>query len=511
MLVLLCFRFPRGRTVVPVWFAACLQQGIVLPQIHRRHLHPRRTRQRRRLPQQRSHRLRAQQDLGCQQFLQGFGHHRFSLLSGQMQDPQVFLVRSARLIRQQRVIRLPEDHRRIQVLPIHVPRERPRLPHQPRNDVAIIDAVLVLAAQPLHALHPLARIPDLDVVGTDPRLNDFAPQPGRHRVRVVPHPDRAATAHFHTLTLQRLQPPLWQSMQMLDFLRKLRSPAAIAPVHDLPNETPILLDAGKLPAAAQQQRLFHRFLETPMSLFAIPVLMRLGRVDGFRHDPIMAQQRPVFVRVDLRVPVLVHRQAHAVGPMPLGHAAQCPKRVLQSFGQTREALRRAQRHVLPVRVRQHKVVHQVRERLPGNRHAQEFHVREIRCAQAARLVHLGKEYFPSRTMLATPLPHAPLQRPTHGIPVPLGIFPLQPFPQRLGLQGRLALQPFLQPRPDAGQRIRPGSPGARLSGLARQLPQLSIFPGRFAIHTALQRCLIQRRSLVQPPLQLFHLGVGDQW
>jgi hypothetical protein len=46
--------------------------------------------------------------------------------------------------------------------------------------VAVIDAVLVLAAQPLHRLHQPPGVPDLDLLRPDAHLDRLADEPCRH-------------------------------------------------------------------------------------------------------------------------------------------------------------------------------------------------------------------------------------------------------------------------------------------------------------------------------------------
>jgi hypothetical protein len=246
-----------------------------------------------------------------------------------------------------------------------------------------------------------------------------------------------------------------------------------------------------------------------MTLLAIAVLVPAVGVGRLGRRPVVPHERLVLRRVLLGMPFLVHCQRHAVRAMTLGHATHFPKRILDPLAQAGEALREAQRRVLPVRVGQHEVVQQVRKRLPLNGHPQALHVREVRGGQPARLMYLAEEQLLGRTVLGLPLVHPPLQCPPHGLPAPLGIFPLQPFPERLGLQARLPLQKLLHARPHGRQRIRPGPPAVRLPRLVGKLPQVPILPGRLAIHTALHRSALERRSLVQPLPQLLDLRVGD--
>jgi hypothetical protein len=57
----------------------------------------------------------------------------------------VLLIGTSRLLRHQRVVGTPIIQRRIKIFTILITREGARLPHQPINDVPIINGVLVLA------------------------------------------------------------------------------------------------------------------------------------------------------------------------------------------------------------------------------------------------------------------------------------------------------------------------------------------------------------------------------
>jgi hypothetical protein len=242
-------------------------------------------------------------------------------------------------------------------------------------------------------------------------------------------------------------------------------------------------------------------------LLAVPVLMGAGRVGGLGRDAVVPQQRLVLGRVLLGVAVVMHRHGHAVGAVPLGRPAQLPEGVLRPLTQAGEALGEAQGHVLPVRGGQHEVVDQVREGLPVDRHPQRVHVAEVGGAQTPRLVDLGEEHFLGGPVLGLPLPHPPLQGAARPLPVALGDFLLQPAQQGLGLQGRLALEQLLQPRPDVGERVGPGAPGARGAGLTGELPEVAVLAGGLAVHACLHRRLGQRCSVLQSLAEFLDLGV----
>jgi hypothetical protein len=122
-------------------------------------------------------------------------------------------------------------------------------------------------------------------------------------------------------------------------------------------------------------------------------------------------------------------------------------------------------------------------------------MREVRGAQPARLMHLGEEDFAVRPVLATPLPHAPLQGASALRPIAGGVLPLEPLQEGLGLESGLGLEQFLQSWPDVGQGIGTSPPGMWGGSLAGELLCVAILACGFAVHACLHRCERQRRSL----------------
>jgi hypothetical protein len=153
--------------------------------------------------------------------------------------------------------------------------------------MTIIDVVLLPATQPLHRLHPRAGIPDFDLLRPDPHLHGLADQPRRHGVGVVLDPDGAAATYLDPLALQRLQSPRWQGPQVAHFPEHRRGPRRVPAGDQLPHQLPVGLAAGEVPAATQEQGLLQRFLEAPVRLFAIPVLMGTRRVGRLRLHVIV--------------------------------------------------------------------------------------------------------------------------------------------------------------------------------------------------------------------------------
>jgi len=180
----------------------------------------------------------------------------------------------------------------------------------------VVDAMLRLATQPFHRLHLRTRVPHLDHLGAAARLHPLADQTRRHRVGVLLHLDRAALAHAHPLTLQRLQTTRRQRPQPRLLLLKLLPAARVPPSHQRTRELPVILAADEIPAATQQQLLRQRVLETPMALLTVAVLVAAVGVGGLRRHTVVTHQRLIPRRVLLEVAIVVNGQRHAIRSMP---------------------------------------------------------------------------------------------------------------------------------------------------------------------------------------------------
>ena len=472
------------------------QQAVVLVQVHRGDLHQRRSRRRRRLTEAGLDRQHADQLAPAQKFLQRLGHGLFALAAGQVQEVDVLLVGTPRLLDPQRVVGPPERRRRVEVLAVDVAGERPGLAHQPADHVPVVDVVLVLAAQPLQPQHHLLRVPHLDLVHADPRLDFLADQPRRHRVGVVLDADGAQAADPDAQPLQRLQPRRRQPPHARQLGDRPRRPADVAGRHQFAQPLLVGSPAGEVPAAPQAQRLVHGLLEVPVRRLGVPVLVAARRVGRLRRHAVMRHERLVVGRELLRVAVVVDGQRHPVRSVPPRHGPQRPHRVLPAGAQAGETLGEAHRHVLPVGVRQHKVIDQVLEGHALQGHLQVVHPGKVRGGQAARGVLLGEEHLLVRAVLRLPLADAPLQRAPHRGGILAGVRLLQPVPERLGHQARLGLQQGQQFGPDLGQGIATGPPRMRPPRLAGERASGPVLACRFTIHVGLQRCLPQRCSFL---------------
>jgi hypothetical protein len=298
-------------------------------------------------------------------------------------------------------------------------------------------------------------------------------------------------------------------MQRRQLYRQRLRTRCVATLRQLTQELLVLRSTREIPAPTQQQRLRDRLLETPMALFTIAVLMAARRVGRFALDAVVIEQPLIPRRELLRLAVRVDRQRQPIRAMMRRRPAQFPKRVLHPGAQVREILREAHHHVFPVRIRQHEMIQQMIEPLAGDGHLQTAHVREIRCPQSPRLMHLGKVDLLGGPMLRLPPPHAPLQGPTHRRRILLRVGALQPTQQRHRLQTGLAPQLLLQLRPNCGEGIFPRAPVVGLPCLAGQLTDVAVLPCTLAIHVRFHRCFGQRRSLMQPFPQFLHLCIAD--
>lgn len=439
---------------------------------------------------------------------QSFLHGGLALLRCQVQDLQIFPVCGGASLHQG-VVSHAKLARREQLLAIPIVRERSRLPHQPVDDVPIVDALLVPAAQTRLTLHQLLRVPHLDLFHVQAHLDALADQTARHRIRVAAHVDRAPAVHSRQHPLACLQPPGRQTPQHLHFLRQPLSSTGVELLHQFLQELGIGRSACEVPAATQHQRLVHCFLETPMPLFDVAVLVRMVRLDLLPAHPEMRQQRLVTLCELLLLGKIVHGRAHAVAAVTLRHATQLPQRVLQSLAQALETLRKADRRRFPVRVRQHEVIHQMIEALPRDGDVQRIHRREVGGAQPARFMDLAEEDFFRRPRGRPPAADVPLQGPQLTLGKATGMAPLQFLEDGLGLKARIDFKQFAHRWPHFIEGVRPCPPIVRRRHFAGPFAELLVLPCRLLVHVRSPRRLRQCLALGQQPEQLLDLLVRD--
>ena len=334
--------------------------------------------------------------------------------------------------------------------------------------MTVLHPVLPLPVQARHLLHTPLRVPHLHPLCVQSRLHPLPDQAAGHRVDVARHPDRAARAHLHPQPPAGLQPPRRQRPQQAHLLGETLPPPGVELAEQLPHERPVVVAAGEVPAATQHQRLVEGALELAVALLGVAVLVGLARLDRLALEPVVLQQPLVMSLEHRRLRPRRHRRRQPVGAVDVGRPAQFPQGVLQPLAEALEALGKTERSRLPIRVREHEVIDQVREGHVSDGHAELIAVREVAGAQPARLVDLTEEHLLGRALQRPPALDAPLQRPHLAVGEAARVLPLEMLQQGLGLQAGVDRQQLLQLGPDVGEGVGFRAPGVLHAYLARQ-------------------------------------------
>ncbi len=460
-----------------------MQKGIELRQIGRRHDDLRRGRQGRVCPGERDHRDGGQRLRVREQDSQRIIDRDFTVMGRMVQNLQIFLgARPFVTAFAKPIVGQTEARGRKQVLTIDIVGERARLPHQLVDDMSIVNGVFVPADQARPRLHMMIRVPDLDAIGIQPGFDPFADEPARHRISVAMNVNQTAGVDLAGHLQTTVEPLIGQCPERRRLFGQAVAPAGVAGLHHLLQEHHILVAAGEVAAAAQEQRLIHGRLEMPVRRFTVAVLVRLSDVDALTIHAVVREQVAIARLKLTRHRQIIHRRGQAVAAMAPRRTAEFPERFLQTVGQGLERLRRANIHRLPVRVGQHEVVHQVIERLPRDGDAQVVHVGEVRRPEIPGLMDLPEHDRAVRPGQGAPLTHPPLESPAMRVEKRPRMFPAQPVEQCLCQQPRLGPQPLFHGRPHIGKGIDPGPIGARLFALARQRRIVAVETRRFVGH-----------------------------
>lgn len=406
-----------------------------------------------------------------------------------MQDPQVLLGRPFRLPLRQQVVGQAEAAAGEQVRPVTVGGEGPRLAHQPVDDVPVLDLVLAPPPQPGQALDLLLAVPNLDALGVQAGLHPLTDQPAGHRVNVPFHPDGTARLHPYPQPLSCLQTAVRQRPQHGHLLGQASLPPGVEPGEQLPQEGRVGVATGEVPAAAEHQGLVQGPLELAVTLLDIAVLVGLARLDRLPLKPVVPQQRLIPLLEDPGVRPRLHGRREPVGAVPRRHAAQFPQGVLEPLTEALQTLRKTDGAGLPVRVRQHEVVDQVREGRAGDGDPQLGTVGEVTGTQPARRVDLGEKDLLGGAGLGPPLPDPPLQGPHLAVGEAAGLLPLQGLEEGLGLQAGLEGQLLLDPGPDPLEGVRPCPPRVVHAYLAGQPLEPPVLACGLLVHAGLGRRL----------------------
>jgi len=371
-----------------------------------------------------------------------------------------------------------------QLVPVAIIGEGPRLADQPVDDVPVIDALLATATQARHLVSQLLGIPHLNHLGVQARLHLLADQPAGHRVDVALHFDDAARFHAHPQPLARLQSMTRQRSQQRHFLCQAAGAPGVLLREHLPQEGQIAVPAAEVPAAAHHQRLVHGLLELVVALLGVAVLVALAGLDGLALQTIVSQQRLITLLERLRpFDTRLHGRCQPIGAMQLWYAAQFPQGVLQAFAEALQAFRETDRYRLPIGVRKHEMIEQVRERTAVDGHSQIRTVREIAGRQPTGVMHLGEENLLGGSALGAPDLDPALQGAQLTVREASGEASLQVGKKGLGLQAGVALQLLFEFGPDLDEGVRACSPvPVHAHDLAGQLAEAAVLARRLGIH-----------------------------
>src|SRR5262249_39473331 len=135
-------------------------------------------------------------------------------------------------------------------------------------------------------------------------------------------------------------------------------------------------------------------------------------------------------------------------------------------------------HRFSIRIGQHQMEDEMRERLLGNRDTQILHVREIGLGPLAWGMHLLEEHLVFWPMHRPPGCDVPLERPQLGGAIFAWLGGAQQRKQGGGLEGRVALQLLHHPGPIRLKRVWAAPPRMRAFELAWQLPCSLVFMRR---------------------------------
>ena len=262
-----------------------------------------------------------------------------------------------------------------------------------------------------------------------------------------------------------------------------------------------MLSKSRLPR--RRRRWVQRVLEPPMRRLHVPVLVRPARGVRRTAKSVVLQQLSIAPRQPASPALgqLVGGRRQIVRAMLRRHPAQAPQRLLQSLRERLERLGVAQLHRLPVRVRQHEVVRQVRKRHSRNAYPQRAKVGEVRLALLARMVTLRKVHLARRSTQRPPIPEPALKRAQLTRLKATRVATPELLEHRLRLQPCVGLEQLLHLRPYRLERVLSGAPCVRHACLARQPPQPTVLARRALAHPRLRRRRHQRQPLLQHPHQ----------
>jgi hypothetical protein len=331
-------------------------------------------------------------------------------VGGVMKQRQVFLSLTAFIEPfAEAVVSLAEPCRREQIVAEDVVRECSRLPHQRVDHMAVMHRMLVPTDQPGQRVGELVRVPDLDAVSEEPGFHPFADQSAMHRVGAAVNVDQAARIDAATHLEATRQPHIRQRLQRRDLFREAISTSFVADLHHLLKEANVIVAAGEVSTASQQQRLLDGDFEVVMRRLGIAVFMGLSNIDPLGREAVVGQKIAISGLELPRRGEVVDGGGEAVAAMSSGNATEFPESVLQAIGECLERLGQADGDGLPVGVSENEVVDQVIEGLPCNGDAERVHVGEVGSSEIARVMNLSEDGEFAGSVCGPPLPNSPLE------------------------------------------------------------------------------------------------------
>jgi hypothetical protein len=322
-----------------------------------------------------------------------------------------------------------------------------RLAAQAVNDMAIVDDTampsLAVAATPVQGQHRALADEAFQPIVVEPHPQPEADQAGGHRVEDLAQHEAAAGGDEHGRLVVIGGPARRQRPQRGALQLHHLAATGVAPADEIGDPSAVGVESVEIGAAAQQQRLLEAPFEVTVLALDGAVLVRHPGVVACRCHLVMGAQRLVaagLVGAGVIVEV-AERGGQAVGPVLGRHAAEGPKRVLQTDGERGEAFAAEHRlGMFPTGVGQGEVVEPVIEPLAGDADPSVAHVGEVRQSLLSGDVVLPEDHLPVGAVFGAPGANPALQAAAQPVPVVIGVAALHFLEQRDRPQAGLGLE-----------------------------------------------------------------------
>ena len=236
--------------------------------------------------------------------------------------------------RLQQVVSDPKLTGRKHLFTVSVVPERSRFTNQRINHMPIVDRLSVLPNQSRHGLHVVVLMAHDDVLRSNPHIDFRIDQPTRNRVGVSAHLDRAARANAEVAQhIVRVEPIVGQLVQRRLLFAETFAAIGVGLCDDLFDEGQVVIAAGEVATATQQQPLLDPVLDVSVRRFDIAVLVGTACVGSLRLTAVVLHERRVAIGVRLAAGVVFDGGTERIGTMPLRHTTEFPKRFLNALTQ----------------------------------------------------------------------------------------------------------------------------------------------------------------------------------